>query len=471
VEIVCLALSLSVRCFPNHDYHCAYNFILFLMHFMRSTQHMSGALLPHHDDGAVSSSSEDHSLLPEQQRRARRHAPTRRTGGGAITEGATAPTPSDREHQLTELLARASDAIRKEREKVASLESETQHLREQITQLLSNPSAAALPAPITSSGPPQQQLRKKLQDLALDHFIALEEINRLRGRVHELEMDAALEVVVVSPIKSPLVQKKSTLTPQQEQQRRRSHSAAEATLVSNVRRATVTIVGSPRQQRGQQRQHMDPMNPAATRTLHQNASATGDRIPPEHHSFDAMRSVQQQHQHSNHPSTSSPNRRGTFPTSAAPLTPTSAKKKQSDAAQRYHSTAVDLVTAIHTTPSLGKENSKSKSSSSPPPTVVANNYNDVMIHRLRRALAPQPTKEQLGEVVHAMVVEMGKQLKLRGALLNMKKLDHGVYNVNDKKKIHLTIDSGRLVVKCGGGHVDFLEFLERNRLCTKVQIE
>jgi hypothetical protein len=428
---------------------------------------MSGALLPHHDDGAVSSSSEDHSLLPEQQRRAR-HA-TRRAGGGATTAvGATAP-PSDREHQLTELLARASDAIRKEREKVASLESETHHLREQIAQLLSNPSAAALPTPITSSGPPQQQLRKKLQDLALDHFIALDEINRLRGRVHELEMDAALEVVVVSPIKSPLVQKKSTLTPQQEQQRRRSHSAAEATLVSNVRRATVTIVGSPRQQRGQQRQHMDPMNPEASRRPpYQN----GDRIPPEHHSFDAMRSVQQQHQHqhSNHPSPSSPYRRGTFPTSAAPSTPTSAKKKQSDAAQRYHSTAVDLVTAIHTAPSLGKENSKSKSSSSSP-AVVANNYNDVMIHRLRRALAPQPTKEQLGEVVHAMVVEMGKQLKLRGALLNMKKLDHGVYNVNDKKKIHLTIDSGRLVVKCGGGHVDFLEFLERNRLCTKVQIE
>ena len=97
-------------------------------------------------------------------------------------------------------------------------------------------------------------------------------------------------------------------------------------------------------------------------------------------------------------------------------------------------------------------------------------YNDMMLNRLRRAMAPQPSREQIGEVVHAMVHELQRQLLAhsRGAAkLHLKKMEPCVYYSEAvKKKLHLTIDSGRLVVKNGGGHVDFLEYVERNKLCS-----
>ena len=90
-------------------------------------------------------------------------------------------------------------------------------------------------------------------------------------------------------------------------------------------------------------------------------------------------------------------------------------------------------------------------------------YQDVMIHRMRRAMAPQPTKEQIGEVAHAMLLQLGRELSRRGVTLLIKKLEPCVYTFGtDKKRVHVSIDSGRLVAKLGGGHVDLLEYLERH---------
>lgn len=380
---------------------------------------------PLHDDGAVSSSSEDRSLVNVDGGKRNRRGTASSSACSAAQKPSSAESPqkggSDREQRLTELLSRASDAIRKEREKVSSLEVETLQLREKVASLLSSASSSTVAQ--HSAGGPQTLLRQKLHDLALDHFVALDEVVRLRRRVRELELNAATEVVV-SPMKSPTPTKAGSALGH-----RRAHSAQD---VATVRRARVAVISSPQQQTPPKRLHGDPHNLDGPQ---QRTLAFG-RFPPEHHSFDAMRSVQQ---------TSSPNRL------AAPTHPgVYASLANSSAAHGSASARSDLTSAITT----GGDSAKGS-------------YNDVMIHRLRRALAPQPTKEQLGEVVHAMVTEMCKLLRRKGSMLHIKKLDHGVYMVNNKRKVHLTIDSGRLVVKCGGGHVDLLEFLERNRLCSK----
>ncbi|RNF15522.1 putative myosin heavy chain [Trypanosoma conorhini] len=103
-------------------------------------------------------------------------------------------------------------------------------------------------------------------------------------------------------------------------------------------------------------------------------------------------------------------------------------------------------------------------------------YSLGMITRLRRAMAPQPTKEQLGEVIHAMVHEVLRDVRRRGIDLKMTRQAPCVYRcelrgtaaINRKGKganarvLHLSIDSGRLAVNVGSGHENFLDYLERH---------
>lgn len=142
--------------------------------------------------------------------------------------------------------------------------------------------------------------------------------------------------------------------------------------------------------------------------------------------------------------------------------------------------------AHHVDPSNTSRSSQfSTTSAAPAPaSPVVRSYDEMMITRFRRSLAPPPTKEQLGEVVHSMVLQLIKVLKQRGRVLPLTKVAACVYSYPTThsalppapgkqavppsiayRKIHLAIDSGRLVVKCGGGHVDILEFLERNKVC------
>ncbi|SCU64943.1 uncharacterized protein TEOVI_000764600 [Trypanosoma equiperdum] len=104
-------------------------------------------------------------------------------------------------------------------------------------------------------------------------------------------------------------------------------------------------------------------------------------------------------------------------------------------------------------------------------------YTVGMIAHLRRAMAPLPAKEQIGEVIHAMVQEILREARQRGTGLKMKRQKPCVYECTYSPKrerkigctvtrvVHLSIDSGRLTVKVGGGHVNFLDFLERYCNC------
>nr|CCC92838.1 conserved hypothetical protein [Trypanosoma congolense IL3000] len=99
------------------------------------------------------------------------------------------------------------------------------------------------------------------------------------------------------------------------------------------------------------------------------------------------------------------------------------------------------------------------------------------IKRLRRAMVPQPSKEQLGQVIHAMVEELVRDAYRRGKDLQMHQKAPCVYvctySPNRQRKIgstatrvmHLSIDNGRLTVKMGGGHVNLLDFLEKHCNC------
>lgn len=287
----------------------------------------------------------------------------RATGGASRRHRPDSQQRSEREQQLTHLLARASEAIRKEREKVSQLEAEN----DKLSQKLSAASHSSSPA-AGSNVSHQSSLRQKVHDLALENFIAIEEIAKLRLHVRTL-------TAKVSELETKVLSGKSmtNASPQ-----KRSQSA-----------------GNQRSQ------------------LHMSADRKGQQPSPQHYA--------DPHDGSRQP----------IPVM---LSPTKEKTSPPRATQ----------------------------ASSAPSDRIHQQYNDVMISRLRRAMAPQPTKEQLGEVVHAMVSELVRQMRLRGQLLSMKRLDHGVYQL-EKKKIHLTVDSGKLVVKCGGGHVDFLEYLERGK--------
>ena len=86
------------------------------------------------------------------------------------------------------------------------------------------------------------------------------------------------------------------------------------------------------------------------------------------------------------------------------------------------------------------------------------------LNRLRRSMAPPPTKEQLDEVIKAMVAEMQSQLGRKGLRLPMRRVKECCYE-SGKRRFNLSVDSNRLMVKCGGGNVDFLEYVDRHRLC------
>jgi hypothetical protein len=101
-------------------------------------------------------------------------------------------------------------------------------------------------------------------------------------------------------------------------------------------------------------------------------------------------------------------------------------------------------------------------------------FNDMMLSRLRRAIAPPPTREQMAEVVHAMVQELVKSASRNGLRIDLKKVGPCLYECGagaHKRRLHLSVDSRRLVVKCGGGHVDINEFIQRNRLWSELQVQ
>ena len=87
-------------------------------------------------------------------------------------------------------------------------------------------------------------------------------------------------------------------------------------------------------------------------------------------------------------------------------------------------------------------------------------YSDAMVSRLRRAVAPPPTREQMAALVDAMVTAIQPEFDRRGLGVEFVKVGKCLYQVG-RRRLNLTVDSGRLVVKSGGGHTELLEYIER----------
>lgn len=87
-------------------------------------------------------------------------------------------------------------------------------------------------------------------------------------------------------------------------------------------------------------------------------------------------------------------------------------------------------------------------------------YSDAMVGRLRRAVAPPPTREQMAALVDAMVAAIQPEFDRRGLGVEFIKVGKCLYQVG-RRRLNLSVDSGRLVVKSGGGHTELLEYIER----------
>ena len=306
------------------------------------------------DDGAVSSSSSDGSS----------NEASHPVGRNALNKEGQLTLKSNKEGQLTDLLAKAAESIRTERKKSHTLQQEVDNLRMSVGGSRSK-------APVTG---PHLLLRQKVSDLALENHVAVSTISSLRKKVAELEATIELQSNRIVELEKP----KGRPQPPA-----RSHSAPKMEIAPSY--ATTN----------------------AKRRIDVAPAKEPTKLPLPQHHFDAMTSVQQ----------------------------------------------------LRSNP---REPPQEPHEDTPP-----RNYNEMMINRLRRAIAPPPTKEQMGEVVHAMVTELCRQLQKRGSRLPLKKLEPCVYHCG-KRKMHLTVDSGRLVIKSGGGHVDLLEHIERNKLCVQL---
>ena len=66
----------------------------------------------------------------------------------------------------------------------------------------------------------------------------------------------------------------------------------------------------------------------------------------------------------------------------------------------------------------------------------------------------------MGLLVNSMVQELRRVMRERGSTLPLERVGDCVYLMG-KRKVNLAVSGGKLVVKSGGGHHDFIAFLEK----------
>eukprot|EP01062_Namystynia_karyoxenos_P026084 TRINITY_DN20380_c1_g1_i1.p1 TRINITY_DN20380_c1_g1~~TRINITY_DN20380_c1_g1_i1.p1 ORF type:complete len:459 (+),score=89.43 TRINITY_DN20380_c1_g1_i1:83-1378(+) len=86
-----------------------------------------------------------------------------------------------------------------------------------------------------------------------------------------------------------------------------------------------------------------------------------------------------------------------------------------------------------------------------------------LMRRIRRAFEPPP-KETMGILVASMVKELRRMMRQRGVDVPLER--HGTDRTGccytlGSKKLNLAVSDGHLVVRQGGGHLDFIEYLAR----------
>ena len=321
-----------------------------------------------------------------------------------------------RERHLVELLAKAAAEIRSEKDRVKRLEVENENLKARVRS-----SRLGAQSGTTTMADLKRQLESLANQTARQHEQLEHVTDQLRQaelRSHSRDPNLAKGQVHAASYHPPRAASAKPALGYAErlspyaQQLRWTPSATTRESPKGVRGGSPTRSSAPQK-------------------------AAGVAVPAANHRFDARESAATAHRNT----IASPTRRALVV--AADPEPPNRKPSPGTAPRRSASVDRAAMAAQATT-----------------------NFNEVMMSRLRRAIAPPPTKEQLGEVVHAMVGELCKSLAKHGTRFPAQRLGPCVYQCG-RRKLHLSVDSGRLVVKCGGGHVDLLEHIERNKLCVR----
>lgn len=336
----------------------------------------------------------------------------------------TVASPHSKERHLMDLLAKAAAEIRAERRKVKELLADNERLQAELREAKARRPSSQPRSDV--AGKEAAELRRRNDDLAAMGAAQAQENAKLREHVKELtqrcrEQQRALASGGPHPAPRSRTSSPGSYAQRQQHPSPDHHDHHERRPASRNHSAAPIVRSPPRSVRS--------------------------AVPAQQHHFDAMESVRETRR-------SSPQR--VARSSSAPKA--AAARGPSPKAVKMVLTQASPNHSANSSAAVKREAVDAASQ---------RNYNDVMLSRLRRAIAPPPTKEQLAEVVHAMVSELGAALKRHGTTLPLQKAGPCVYTLNGKKKLHLGVDSSRLVVKCGGGHVDLMEYLERNRYCIR----
>eukprot|EP00668_Euglena_longa_P000401 GGOE01000513.1.p1 GENE.GGOE01000513.1~~GGOE01000513.1.p1 ORF type:complete len:614 (-),score=122.88 GGOE01000513.1:189-2030(-) len=336
-----------------------------------------------------------------------------------------------RVRQLVELLERATQQIRAERVRTKELEQENQSLKQQPRA----PVVATPPAPendprylglqrayteAVQRAEKYDSLKQKYRELYLENQMAVEQIAVLRIKC--IDMQVALE----------------------------AEKARTALLVPPVPSDPVPPPPTP--------SYLLPAAPPAV-----PATAKGDD-PDRDLAFTVVgrNGADMESNRALHP------KAGTAQLKATGSAPRLGRPQES-VQSHTHTTSTMLLPAASfpsRTPSPVGRSSRSQSPSqrgAPPPrghSVPSSPKDEVLIHRMIRALSPPPTVSQVGKLVDSMVKELLRNLRARGVDLPLKRIGNCAYTLHERR-LNLSVISDKLVVKVGGGHQDLLEHLHR----------
>eukprot|EP00760_Papus_ankaliazontas_P024223 PhM_4_TR2148/c0_g1_i1/m.87414 len=98
---------------------------------------------------------------------------------------------------------------------------------------------------------------------------------------------------------------------------------------------------------------------------------------------------------------------------------------------------------------------------------ISRTKRELMLRRIRRAMAPATTPEQMSLLVQGMVKELQDTFISNGMLLPLTLVGGDgstTYVTSAKKKIRLAVHSNVLMVQVGAGYEDFVDYVDRHKL-------
>lgn len=349
-----------------------------------------------------------------------------------------------RVRQLVELLERATQQIRAEKARAKDLEKENLALRHipphfpepvhDINNIEADPRYIGLHRTLSEAklkADKYDQLRQRHRELALENQMAVEQIAVLRLKCIDLQVALESE----RSRAEGLYQQNTELA----KQANSSHAAAldPAGLTWQSATSTTTSGLSAGAATPTSADRMGSM-PLERRVPRENGRQA---VAPPHSRSGGRRE----------PSPGHPAARRPSPTRALPAPPA---YPADGSAPNPHTVPTRTLSPMQRSASPSGR-PPSRSTSVPPSP-----KDEVLIHRMIRALSPPPTASQLGRLVDAMVRELLRNLQERGVELPLRRAGPCAYTLHGRR-LNLSVVSDRLVVKVGGGHQDLLEYLQK----------